>query len=108
MTRRRMVTFVIVLLLFIATETILLSNEQVTITNHLYRIVSGAPTVHLDGKLLYYNGTFEASPDYFEPFRNSDEGIELYKAGGIPNEMNVPPWVYISRDDASAYRYSYP
>lgn len=79
---------------------------QVPYSNRLYRILSGAPEVHVNGELLMYSGTVKESPGYFEPYKISDEGMQLYKAGGI-GEMK-PPWIFIPQSDGQAYRYKYP
>ncbi|WP_026174159.1 hypothetical protein, partial [Effusibacillus pohliae] len=92
-------------LLAVAADLTVWWRGGVPVMNHIYRIVSGAPNVHLNGTTLLYSGTFKESK--FAPYKRSDEGVQLYKAAGIPEGV-TRHWIFIPRDDKPAYRYKFP
>lgn len=93
--------------LLILLEITVWSRGDITLTNHIYRFVSRAPEIHINGQMLSYGGTFDESKDYFVPYTMSDEGVQLYKAKSIP-ELQKPPWIFVIRDHQPVYRYKFP
>lgn len=98
---------IVILILFTGLEVYLMYSEKVPLSNRMYRVISGAPTVHLNHELLLYQGTFKTDKNYLVSYKKSDENIELYIASGIPAEMR-PPWIFVPNGNDKSYRYSIP
>jgi hypothetical protein len=100
-------SLIVLILLAIFFELMVWYRGGVPLTNQLYRVISGAPEIHVDGQLLMYSGTFLEKKDYFIPYKVSSEGVQLYKSTGI-GDMPYPPWIYVIRENKAAYRYKIP
>lgn len=77
----------------------------VPVWNRTYRLLSGAPAVHVGGQLLIYSGRFPTSEEYLVPYTRSDKALQLYKARGTPE---LPPWVFVPRHGEPSFRYKRP
>ncbi|WP_281889693.1 hypothetical protein [Paenibacillus sp. YYML68] len=90
----------------IIVDTYLLFNAKVPITNQLYRYISGAPEVHMKGKLLLYRGALH-NVDLVQ-YIDSDQGLQLYKDLGVPDRIpKLPPYLYVKKDH-KIYQYKIP
>ncbi|MBL0388562.1 hypothetical protein JJB07_18315 [Tumebacillus sp. ITR2] len=99
--KRILLTLLVVL---VATDLTLWWNAKVPLSDRLYRVVSGAPEIHLDGALLYYEGRLDNSA--VVEYRPSDEGLYLYKSFDIPDGQ-VPPYYYkLGMDNFVGFKYS--
>lgn len=94
------------LALLAVADVMLWARGSVPLVNRAYRLISGAPAVHVNGSLLSYHGRFPTSPGYLKPWQPSDEGVPLYMV--VNPYGTVPPWIYIPRTEAEAFRYKYP
>jgi hypothetical protein len=97
---------IVLILLGILFELSVWYRGGVPLINQLYRVISGAPEIHVDGQSLLYSGTFPEKRDYLIPYKLSTEGVQLYKATGIGDMP--PPWIYVIRENKAAYRYKKP
>lgn len=105
--KKKVRLFVLLIILFAGIEIFLMYSSRVPLTNQIYRVVSGAPAVHLNGKLLYYHGTLEMDHNHLVLYKQSDEYIDLYIVREVPEGMR-PPWVHVLKKDNLSYRYSFP
>lgn len=81
---------------------------EATYSNRIYRIFSGAPVIKVQNKELQYEGAKDYYPDdALIPYRTSDDGIQLFKAGGIPDDMK-PPWIYVKNGHNKEFRFKFP
>lgn len=94
------------LALLAVTDAVLWARGYVPLVNRTYGLLSGAPAVHLNGRLLSYHGRFPTSPGYLKPWQASDEGYPLFMV--VNPYGTIPPWIYIPRMEAEAFRYKYP
>ncbi len=86
-------------------DLILLSTSRVPLLNRAYRVLYGAPAVHIDGQLLMFSGAAPAAPEYLEPVTDSDEGIRLYRVRETPDGSQ---YLLVPRPGALSYRYQRP
>jgi hypothetical protein len=94
-----------IIVLLVVTDLAVGALGHVPVWNRVYRVLSGAPAVHGSGRLLTYAGVFPTDEGYLEPYTQSDEGIQLFKARGTPL---LPPWIFVPRSKESSFRYKRP
>ncbi|WP_047154731.1 hypothetical protein [Aneurinibacillus tyrosinisolvens] len=111
--KKRVYTAFWSLLIFLMMDLYLWANAYVPITNHLYRIASLAPAVHVNGKLLIYNGTLNFTSVPMIPYKESDEAHQLFQTQespyiNAPSDNNTVSWIVLPYSNEKAFMYSYP
>lgn len=92
------------LAVLLAADILLIASSCVPISNQIYRMTAGAPTVHVREHLLMYQARTQESAEFLEPYGMSDEGLPLFKVKGTPA---TPPFLFLHDSGVRYHKYKF-
>lgn len=82
--RKIIISITTLIVLGIIVDFSLWLTENVPVSNAIYRTISGAPSLKMNEKTLFFSRTVQDVSTEF--FSRTSDGITLYRAKGVPSE----------------------